>query len=159
MLMFRTNNYYLTFSLIWNETHRKKILIKSIFVQKNQLDRLIQTIGMFNLAKPNLGLPKPSWVCLFLTEHTKTEFAKPFFLFNIHLIVNWSMFSLVIFIYSINSSVILIKPEVKPEKTQWKDVKFYSRTLRLLPSKCKREINLQIDWQIHVLYPITYVVL
>jgi hypothetical protein len=40
-----------------------------------------KTYRMFNLAKPNLGLANPSWVCLFLTEHTKTEFAKPFFLF------------------------------------------------------------------------------
>jgi hypothetical protein len=36
---------------------------------------------MFNLAKPNLGLANPSWVYLFLTEHTKMEFANPFFLF------------------------------------------------------------------------------
>jgi hypothetical protein len=37
------------------------------------------TYGMFNLAKSNLGLANPSWVCLFLTEHTITEFANPFF--------------------------------------------------------------------------------
>jgi hypothetical protein len=42
---------------------------------------LFDIYGMFNLAKPNLGLANPSWVCLFLTEHTKTEFAKPLFLF------------------------------------------------------------------------------
>jgi hypothetical protein len=27
------------------------------------------TKGMFNLAKPNLGLPNPSWVSKFYTEH------------------------------------------------------------------------------------------
>jgi hypothetical protein len=38
--------------------------------------------GMFNLAKPNSGLANPSWVCLFMTEHTKMEFVKPLFLFE-----------------------------------------------------------------------------
>jgi hypothetical protein len=65
--------------------------------------------GMFNLAKPNLGLANPSQVCLFLTEHTKTEFAKPFFLsvfLNGHLKYSIELESET-FILFIESSVVL----------------------------------------------------
>jgi hypothetical protein len=59
--------------------YSKQHVIKNVGVALSFF--ILLTYGMFNLAKPNSGLANPSWVCLFLTEHTKMKFVKPLFLF------------------------------------------------------------------------------